>query len=121
MKTNEYISPKLLQRISNAISNNWVSSYIDPTGQMREYSVIMSDEHYLTLTSDVIDDECEYVISIGEEEICYFTIPVTHKVLSPDMEQVLNLFNQCSARVIWQEINRTSKLPALGVKYKSYS
>ena len=121
MKTNAYISPNLLQRISNAISNNWVSSYIDPTGQMREYSVAMPDGRYLTLTSDVIDNAYEYVISIDEEEICYFTISVANKVLAPHMEQVLNLFNQCSAKVIWQEINRTLKLPALGQKYKYYS
>lgn len=121
MKTNAYISPNLLQRIRNAISNNWVSSYIDPTGQMREYSVAMPDGRYLTLTSDVIDNEYEYMIYIDDEEICYFTISVANKVLSPHMEQVLNLFNQCSAKVIWQEINRALKLPALGQKYKSYS
>lgn len=70
----------------------------------------------------------EIVPSVPYSATIDFGVLVSHRLFdtaqqmaSPHMEQVLNLFNQCSAKVIWQEINRALKLPALGQKYKYYS
>lgn len=121
MDSDAYISSNWSKIIQSEIKVGWVSSYVDPSGQTREYSIFMQNGQFLALTSEKIDDVYVYAIYLEDRELCFMSIPVANKIHTPSEERVLNLFNLCSSKVIWQEMNRFAKGPIIGQNNKSYS
>ena len=110
-----------VSEIQNAINSGRVSVYADPSGNMREYSVIMPDDRTLSLDFNIYRDRCEYSIWIEEEEIAWVEVGIGAKKLTPTQSQILDLFRLCSNKVMWQETYFYLTRAISGNGGKSYS
>ena len=110
-----------VSEIQNAINSGRVSVYADPSGNMHEYSVVMSDDRILTLDFNIYSTRCEYSIWIEEEEIAWVAIPNGTKGTTPPQSQILDLFRRCANKVIWQETHFFLTRAMAGKGDKSYS
>ena len=110
-----------VSEIQNAINSGRVSVYADPSGKMREYSVVMPDDRTLTLDFNIYSTRCEYSVWIEEEEIAWVEVGIGAKKLTPSQSQILDLFRRCSNKVIWQETHFFLTRAMAGKGDKSYS
>ncbi len=125
--TNALATDKQLQTIVQAIiATNWVSVSYDPSGTLKEYSILTSDNTILSLEVSPTfgngkNHYFEYSIWLDETEIANVVVPRERKIYSLAEEIVLSFFEMCSNKIIWQEMQSRMQNALGGLGPKQYS
>lgn len=118
---------KQLQTIVRSIiETNWVSVSYDPSGTMKEYSILTPDNVILSLEVSPTfgngkNHYLEYSIWLDETEIANVVVPRERTIYLPEEEIVLSFFEMCSNKVIWQEMQSRLKNTLGGLGAKQYT
>ena len=87
----------------SAMSSAHISVFVDPSGQMREYSFLLPTGDFVALSWECFDTDCEYVIEVNEHKVISVVIPRGRQICSYEEQMVLDIFRTCTIQVMMQE------------------
>ena len=125
-KQNKYINDALLGLIRTAIHVSNVSVYHYPDNTGCEYTVYTIDGNQIALETKVLvnhqnNTAIQYSIFINDDNICSIIIPKNRKIYLQEEKDILDLFQACSARLIFQEMNASYAMIAGRQNNKIYN
>lgn len=97
---------------------------IDPSGEMKRYTVVSPDGQKICL--DIVPDEENdavlYMLGSEDETVEYVRVKNRYQTFLPNEERLLNLFRLAASKVAWQEtqtIMRMEMGKTVGKNYKN--